>query len=97
VMDLQKGTQGIPAEQFQLIGVSLDTKPEPLEQFVEAQKINWPVICDGKGWESPLVRPLGVNALPTVWLLDREGKLKSLNGLEGTATQLKELIATRPR
>ena len=97
VLVLQKVFVTLPAEQVQVIGVSLDTKPEPLQQFVEAQKIKWPIICDGKGWESPLVRNLGINALPTVWLLDREGKLKSLNALEGTAVQVKDVLNSRPR
>jgi len=97
VLSLQKTLPSFPADQVQVIGVSLDTKPEPLEQFVEAQKIKWPIICDGKGWESPLVRSLGVNALPTVWLLDRGGRLKSLNVLEGTVTQLKEILLSKER
>lgn len=97
VMKLQKTLPSLPAEQVQCIGVSLDTKAEPLEQFAESQKITWPIICDGKGWESPLVRSLGINALPTVWLLDREGKLKSINALEGTAAQVKSVLGTRSR
>ena len=97
VLNLQKVVPSFPAEKVQFIGISLDTKPEPLEQFVESQKITWPIICDGKGWESPLVRSLGINALPTVWLLDAEGKLKSLNGLESTASQLKGILGSRPK
>jgi peroxiredoxin len=97
VLDLQKVLPGLPADQVQFIGVSLDTKPEPLEEFVEAQKIKWPIICDGKGWESPLVRSLGINAIPTVWLLDREGRLKSLNALERTTSQIQDLLRTRSR
>jgi peroxiredoxin len=97
VMKLQKTIPSLPAQQVQFIGVSLDTKPEPLEQFVESQKIIWPIVCDGKGWESPLVRSLGINALPTVWLLDREGRLKSLNALEGTVAQVKSVLGTRAR
>ena len=97
VLNLQKASQSLPGDQVQFIGISLDTKPEPLEGFVESQKIKWPIICDLKGWESPLVRSLGINSLPTVWLLDREGRLKSLNALESTATQVKEVVAARQR
>ena len=35
--------------------------------------------CDGHGWSGEAVRALGVNALPTVWVLDRDGNLLSLN------------------
>ena len=38
-----------------------------------------PVAFDGKGWESPLVRSLGINSLPTLWIVDRKGNLRALN------------------
>ena len=54
--------------------------------------MTWPVACDGKGWESPLVRGLGINALPTVWLLDAHGRLRSLNALESAVAQARQLL-----
>jgi hypothetical protein len=72
--------------------VSLDTERAPIEGFILSRKIAWPVICDGKSWDSPIVRPLGINTLPTVWLLDREGRLRSLNGLVNTVAQVREMI-----
>jgi peroxiredoxin len=95
VMKLQKSLPELPADKVQIVGVSLDRSREPLESLVISQKIEWPIICDGKGWESPLVRKLGINSLPTVWLLDREGKLKSLNAMEGTVGQVKQLAGAR--
>jgi len=90
VMSLQKALSDIPADQVQVVGVSLDRNREPLERLVTDQKISWPIICDGKGWESPLIRGLGINSLPTAWLLDREGRLRSLNALIETTGQVKE-------
>jgi peroxiredoxin len=90
VMKLQKSLPELPAEQVQIVGVSLDKNREPLEKLVTELKITWPIICDGKGWESPLVRSLGINSLPTTWLLDREGRLRSLNAMVGMAGQVKE-------
>jgi peroxiredoxin len=92
---LRKAAAALPGEQVQFIGVSLDTQREPLEALAAEQKIDWPVICDGRGWESPLVRGLGINALPTVWVLDREGRLRSLNGLVNTAAQVKVALARK--
>jgi peroxiredoxin len=92
---LQRAVAELPKDRVQLFGVSLDTKPEPLTALVREKKIAWPIVCDGKGWESPLVRPLGVNAVPTVWLLDTEGRLRSLNALRGTVSQVKQLLSDR--
>jgi hypothetical protein len=55
------------------------------------QNVKSPIAWDGKGWESPLVQALGINALPTTWLLDKEGVLRSLDALDETAEQLKKL------
>lgn len=95
VMKLQKTLPELSAEQVQVIGVSLDKSREPLERLVAEQKIQWPIICDGKGWESPLIRSLGINSLPTSWLLDRKGNLRSLNAMVSTATQVKEIAARK--
>ena len=92
---IQRAAPDLPRDRVQLLGVSLDTKPERLAALVGEKKITWPVACDGKGWESPLVRTLGVNALPTAWLLDTQGRLRSLNALEGTASQLRQLLGEK--
>ena len=75
-----------------VLGVSLDGKRETVATLLREMKVAWPVIFDGKGWQSPSVRDLGINALPTVWLLDARGRLRSLNALEGTAAQVRQLL-----
>jgi adenosine deaminase len=34
----------------------------------------WPVGWEKQGWQSPLVRSFGLNALPTFWIVDRAGQ-----------------------
>jgi hypothetical protein len=41
------------------------------------------------------VRGFGINLLPTVWLLDGHGRLRSLNALEGAAGLARELMRER--
>jgi thiol-disulfide isomerase/thioredoxin len=59
--------------------VSLDEDRAALANAVKMIGLPWPVHCDGKGWEGQLVRALGINALPTVWVLDTKGNLLTLN------------------
>ncbi len=92
---LQRAAASFPKDRVQLLGVSLDTKPDALAALLKEKAIAWPVICDGLGWESPLVRGLGINSLPTVWLLDRTGKLRSLNALENPGNQVSQLLNER--
>ncbi|MDQ3621197.1 MAG: TlpA family protein disulfide reductase [Verrucomicrobiota bacterium] len=87
----------LPNSRVQVVGVSLDTKKEPLAALLKEKRISWPVLCDGEGWESARIRSLGINALPTVWLLDGKGRLRSLDALQGTADQVRQLIAEYAR
>ncbi len=84
-----------PENKLQVLGVSLDNNREALTAALAKLGVNWPVAFDGKGWEGPLVRSLGINALPTAWLLDRSGNLRTLNALNGTESAIRTLIEER--
>ena len=68
-------------------GVSLDEDRSAMQATVKAMEISWPMQCDGRGWQGDLVRSLGINALPTDWILDRRGQLVSLNA-RGQASEV---------
>ncbi len=95
VSSVQRAVAELPGGRVQVLGVCLDEKRESLDAVIKARALAWPVAFDGKGWESPLVRNLGINALPTVWLLDGRGRLRSLNALDGTAAQVQQLLRER--
>ena len=79
-------------DKFQPIGISLDEKREALDELLRANKIDWPVHFDGKGWESPLARSLGINTLPTIWIFDRAGNLRTLNARDNSETVVRQLL-----
>lgn len=60
---------------FEIIGISLDENKEALEKFTKENKMSWPQFFDGKGWENELAQRFKIQSVPTMWLLDREGKL----------------------
>ncbi|HEV8059738.1 MAG TPA: TlpA disulfide reductase family protein [Gemmataceae bacterium] len=64
---------------FEIISVSLDKDREKLAEYVKRQGIDWPqIFFDDPGqreWNNPLVHSWGVQAIPTMYLLDREGKV----------------------
>jgi hypothetical protein len=92
---LQQEVGQLPQGSIRVIGVNLDPKREMAIEALKTRGLSWPTACDGQGWESPLVRGLGINTLPTVWLLDAKGRLRSLNALDGAATQARQLIQGR--
>ena len=77
VQEVQTAIQRIP--QARALGISLNRTEETLSAFIKSRSLDWPVYFDGKGWNSPLVRGWGINSLPTVWLVDRNGILRRLN------------------
>ena len=87
LQNVQKSVTALPRGRMQVLGVSLDDKPEALAATIKQNAVTWPVGYDGKGWEGPLARSLGINSLPTLWLFDPKGRLRSLNALEGIAGQ----------
>jgi len=90
---MRADTAKISRAPFRIIALSLDARREPLVAFVKARHLSWPIGFDGKGWESPLIRNLGINALPAAWLFDKAGRLRSLTAAEDTAAQVRQLLA----
>lgn len=72
-------------------GVSLDAKKEDVAQFLTDRKITIPVAWDGHGWNGAMVQGFGINAVPSAWLIDQEGYVRSLDALADPAGLLKKL------
>ena len=85
---LQHTAQEFAGQPVDFLTISLDEDRKALASTVEAADLRWPVHCDGRGWKGELVRSLGINALPTVWVLDREGNLLDLNARGGEVAGL---------
>ena len=83
-----------PAD-VQPLGISLDEDPATLAATVKTHKIDWPIACDRKGWQSPLIRSLGINALPTLWIIDRAGRLRALNAKDEAPALITQLLRER--
>jgi len=60
---------------FEIVGVSLDEDKERLAQFVKQKKMPWPQYFDGKRWQNKLAVKYGVDATPSGYLIDRDGKI----------------------
>jgi len=64
----------------EFIGISLDGPGEGLKKlkaFVEEQRIDWPQYYQGDSWRSEFSQSWGIGAIPTVFVIDTEGKLYS--------------------
>ncbi len=89
--DFRKIYPQLSQAQLKIVTVSLDTNPQILKQRVNEFQLSWPTHYDGKGWESSLPRSLGINTLPTVWILDKKGILRSLNARSNYEAVIRQL------
>ena len=77
----------------EFIGVSLDRPEmqgglESLKKFVKEYEIPWPQYYQGNGWESEFSQSWGIRSVPTIFVVDSAGKLRSINARD----QIDELI-----
>ena len=73
---------------FDVIGISLDNDEAELREYLEICNLPWRQIFAGN--ESPLKKLYGVRGIPSLWLIDREGKLITYQAKGAT---LKEMVA----
>lgn len=78
---------------FEVIGISLDEDREALETYLAEHPYPWPTLHDPIEKEDHMARYYGITAIPTLILVDQEGKAVSLTA-EGPAlgAKLAELL-----
>lgn len=80
-------------KEFEIVGISLDTKKSAMDQAVQKFKIPWPQYFDGKSWGSKHVVEYNVRSIPAMWLVDKKGILRTMNARENLESRVKELLA----
>ncbi len=78
---------------FEILGISFDHEKDDLVQFIDRQKMTWPQYFDGKGWENVLGQRFGIQAIPTMWLIDKKGVLRDINGRDDLESKVTTLLA----
>jgi len=83
----------LPKANLRVATVSLDSKrSEVTRRMAEFGMDAWPTSYEGSGWESAIARPLGINALPTVFILDKSGALRALNAQDNYVAWVEKLL-----
>jgi len=64
---------------FEVIGVNLEEDRQKVEASVAKEQLPWAVLYnEGTGWRHPMAVHYGISSVPTMFLVDREGKVVSL-------------------
>lgn len=64
---------------FAVIGISLDDDKTQLSTFLQKEPMPWPLIHEPEGLDSKLAAEFGVLVVPTMFLLDADGKVVNRN------------------
>lgn len=62
-----------------VVSVCVDARVADCRRWVEADSIDWPNICDGKMWESPLLSTFGLFTVPGNVVADAGGTIVARN------------------
>ena len=78
---------------FEIVGISLDRDRSALEKYLEDQQVPWENLHekDGGG-KHPIATHYGITSIPTMYLVDREGKIVSTNA---RSSRLVSLLSDR--
>lgn len=91
--ELQKVYQRYKAKGFEIVGVNLDDDEAELKAFLDQNPLPWPQLFEPGGMDSPAANAFGIISLPTMILVDAEGKV--LNRNIRTASELDRFLESR--
>jgi len=78
---------------FEVVGISLDVDRNALDSVTSEKGMVWPQYFDGKGWSNDIAAKYGIHSIPTMWLLDKTGKLADTNARADLEGNVKALLA----
>ncbi len=80
---------------FEIVGISFDQEKEALEKFVKKQEMPWAQYFDGEGWANKYGKEFGISSIPTMWLVDKQGKLRDVNAREDLVAKVEKMLAEK--
>lgn len=67
---------------FEIFGVSLDDEKDKWKAAIKKDKVTWLQVNEAGGWEATVAQAWNLVAIPTSFLIDKEGRLLAMD-LEG--------------
>ncbi|MDG3002325.1 redoxin family protein [Paludisphaera mucosa] len=83
---------------FQVVGVCLDNEKADFEKFQKEHNLPWPQIFEPNGIDGRLAVDYGIISLPTMFLVDAQGKVvnRNLRSASEVERQLEKTLAAKP-
>lgn len=79
---------------FEVVGISLDQDKSALLSFTKAHGMVWPQYFDGNGWDNKVSKSFGIDSIPAMWLVGKDGKVLTTNARDDLAGQVEKALQT---
>ncbi len=80
--NIRKNFEKFRAQGFEVVGINLDDDPQKVQNFLSSQQLPWATVFsagDKTGFENPNAVRCGVEAIPFIVLVDRQGNVAALH------------------
>lgn len=77
-MDIQRKLRKLQkkhSEKLALISICLDGDKQECKRRAERDSLEWSVICDGQLFQTPIVQQLGLHAMPSMVVVNKQGRI----------------------
>ena len=91
--NVKKTYEELHPKGFEIIGVSFDQSKESLQKFTATNEMPWPQYFDGLGWQNKIGQEQGINGIPAMYLVDKQGRLRELDARSKLAARVEKLLA----
>ena len=93
VPDVKAAYEKLHDKGFEIVGISLDNDKNALTDFVKDKGMTWPQYFDGLQWSNKLAVEFGINSIPAMWLVDKQGNLRDQNARGALEEKVSKLLA----
>lgn len=93
IPNVKKSYDKLHKKGFEIIGISLDSSEQKLNDFVNKNAMSWPQYFDGKGWSNKLAKEYGISSIPAMWLVDKKGNLVDMNARNNLDSKIEKLLS----
>jgi len=91
--DFRIAYESLQKNSLKVVTVGLDRSRQSYDSRAKSFPPEWIASYDADGWMGNLPRSLGINALPSVWILDKKGVVRTINAKSSFAKWIRELQA----
>jgi thiol-disulfide isomerase/thioredoxin len=92
---VKEAYQKLHAKGFEIVGISYDDKKEVLQRVLSQEEMTWPQYFDEQDAGKKFAEDFGVMTIPTMWLVDKKGVLRDLNGVKDLPSKVEKLLAEK--